>query len=73
MLWPFLPTTDHNYTPGLEVIKRFSCSNQLSIKFQPLLKTKFLKNTFHAFKLSGVVFIMLANVKYMSMINFMHI
>ena len=31
-------------SPGPEVIKLFSCSTQLSMKFQLLLKTKILKN-----------------------------
>ena len=44
--------------------KSFSYSTQLSTKFQLLIKTKILKiKTFLAFKLSGVVFIMLINVK----------
>ena len=45
--------------------KTFSCSIQLSTKFQLLIKTKILKNKkkFHAFSLSNVVFIMLINVK----------
>ena len=47
----------------LEVIKRFSCSTQLSMKFK-LLKTKMLKNKeFFVFKLTDVVDIMLINVK----------
>ena len=33
-------------SPGLEVIKLFSCSNQLSMKFQLLIKTKMLKSKF---------------------------
>ena len=32
-------------TSGPEVIKQFPCSNQLSINFQLLIKTKMLKNT----------------------------
>ena len=47
--------------PGLEVIKLFSCSTQLSTKFQLLIKTKIPK--FLALSLSDVVFIMLINVK----------
>ena len=31
-------------SPGPEVIKLFSCSTQLSMKFQLLIKTKILKN-----------------------------
>ena len=59
----------------------FSCSTQLSMAFQLPLKTKMLKNKDSlAFNLSGVVFIILINVKmqtivdiltFMSMINFM--
>ena len=67
--------------PSPEVIKLFSCSTQLSIKFQLLRKTKMLKNKdLFCFKPSDVVFIMLINVKmpttivgiltFMSMINF---
>ena len=47
-----------------EVIKLLSCSTQLSIKFQLLIKTKMLKNTdFLAFILSEDVFILFINVK----------
>ena len=70
-----------NPRTGPEVIKLLSCSSQLSMKFQMLIKTNMLKNKyFLAFKLSDVVFIMLINVKmptivgiltFMSMINFM--
>ena len=45
---------------GSEVIKHFSCSTQLSTKFQLLIKTKIQTN---ALSLSDVVFIMLINVK----------
>ena len=49
---------------GLEFIKLFSCSTQLSMKFQLLIKTKMLKTyDFLAFKLSYAVFIMLINAK----------
>ena len=46
--------------PGPEVIKLFSCSTQLRVKFQLLIKIKYrqLKKL-----LSDVVFIMLINVK----------
>ena len=64
-----------------EVIKLFSCSTQLSMKFQLLIKLKCSKiNTLIASKLSEVLFIMLINVKmptivgiltFMSMINVM--
>ena len=65
--------------PGLTAIKLFSCSTQLSTKFQLLIKTKITTKTFPAFSLSDVVFIMLINVKmptivgiltFMSRINF---
>ena len=66
--------------PGTEVIKLFSCSTQLTMKFQPLITTTMLKIlTFLAFKLPNIVFIMLINVKmptivgivtFMSRINF---
>ena len=66
--------------PGLEVIKLFSCSTQLSMKFLPLIKLKCYKiKIFLAFKLSYVEIIMLINVKmfkkigiltYMSIIHF---
>ena len=68
------------YTSGPEVIKLFSCSTQLSMKFQLLIKSKIGKIwTFIAFKHSDVVFIMLIKVKmpiivgilsFMSMLNF---
>ena len=72
----------NNRYAGTEVIKLFSCSTQLSMKFQLLTKTKMLRkiNTFLAFKLSDVLFIMLIHVKmptivgiltFMSMMNFM--
>ena len=62
---------------GPEVIKLFSSSTQLSMKFQLLIKTKM--KTFLVFKLSDGVFIMLINDKmptivgiltFMSMINY---
>ena len=50
--------------PGLEVIKLSSCSSQLSMKVQLLIKTKMLKiQTFHALKLSDAAFIMLLMFK----------
>ena len=49
---------------GPEVIKLFSCSTQLSMKFKLLIKTKYLElKQFLALSLSDVVFIMLINVK----------
>ena len=49
---------------GSEVIKLFSCSTQLSTKFQLLIKTKYRKiKMFFPLSLSDVVFIMLINVK----------
>ena len=65
--------------PGPEVLKPFSCSNQLSMKFHQLIKSKMLKKFFKLFKFSDVVFIMLINVKmptivgiltFMTMIHF---
>ena len=65
--------------PGPKVITLFSCSTQLSTKFQLLIKTKIKK--FLALSLSDVVFIMLINVKmptvvgiltFISRINFVH-
>ena len=63
--------------PGPEVIKLFSCSTQLSKKFQLVIKTKIQTNE-EAYCLksirSGVVFIMLINVvgilTFMSRVNF---
>ena len=46
--------------PGPEVIKLFSCSTQLSTKFQLLIKTKILTNIEVS---CSDVFIMLINVK----------
>ena len=74
--------TDWKFTLRL---KLFSCSIQLSMKFQLPIRTKKLKNkSLLAIKLSYVVFIMLINVKmptavgivvgiliFMSIINFM--
>ena len=69
-----------NFFPDLEVIKLFSCSTQLSTKFQLLIKTKIPTNKeVSCLSLSDVVFIMLINVKmptivgiltFMSRINF---
>ena len=66
--------------PGSKVIKLFSCSTQLSTKFQLLIKLKYRQiKKFLALSLSDVVFIMLINVKmptvvgiltFMSRINF---
>ena len=45
-------------------MKLFSCSTQLSIKFQLLIKGKMMKNNdLSCFKLSDIVFILLINVK----------
>ena len=67
-------------TSGPEVIKLFSCSTQLSMKFQLLIRLKYQQiKKFLALSLSDVVFIMLINVKmptsvailtFMSRINF---
>ena len=63
---------------GPEIIKRFSCSTQVSTKLVLVLKYRQIKK-FLALSLSDVVFIMLINVKmptivgiltFMSMINF---
>ena len=49
---------------GLEVIKLFSCSTQLSMKFLLLINIKMLKITiFLALKLPNVVIILLINVE----------
>ena len=62
----------------LEIIKLLPCSTQLSMKLQPLIKTKMMKNKELVFKLSDVTFIILINVRipsifgivtFMSMIN----
>ena len=48
---------------GPEVIKLFSCSTQMSTKFQLLIKTKIPTNEEISRSLTKVVFIMLINVK----------
>ena len=48
---------------GPKVIKLFSCSTQLSMNFQLLIKTKILTNKEVSLSLSDVVFIMLINVE----------
>ena len=53
----------HIKRSGPEVIQLFSCSTQLSTKFQLLIKTKIPTKKFLALSLSDVVFIMLINVK----------
>ena len=62
-----------------EVIKLFSCSTQLSTKFQLLIKTITTNEEVSCLSLSDVVFLMLINVKmptiigiltFMSRINF---
>ena len=73
--------TVQNMNSGPEVfINLFSCSTHLSMKFQMLKKLKYRQmKRFIALGLSGVVFIMLINVKmptivgiltFMSRINF---
>ena len=71
--------------PGPEVIKLFSCSTQLSMKFQLHIKSLFIlkcwkDQIFLVLKLSDAVFILLINVKmptivgiltFMSRMNFM--
>ena len=50
--------------PGPEVIKLFSYSTHVSMKFQLLIKLKYRQiKKFLAFSLSGVVLIMLINFK----------
>ena len=50
--------------PGPEVIKNFSCSTQLSTKFQLPIKTKIpINEEFFALSHSDDIFIMLINVK----------
>ena len=54
----------YNLGPGPEVIKLFSCSTQLSTKFQPPIKLQYGQiKKFLALSLSDVVFITLINVK----------
>ena len=51
--------TMNRTSPVPEVIKLFSCSTQLSVKFQLLIKTKMLKRyIFPAFKLSYDVYVL---------------
>ena len=53
-----------NFITGPEAINHFSCSTQLSTKFQLLIKTKILQiMMFLALSPLNVVFIMLINVK----------
>ena len=60
----FAVTSQVRLKPGPEVVKLFSCSTQLSTKFQLLIKTKYQQiKKFRALSLSDVVFIMLINVK----------
>ena len=71
---------DYDGKPGPKVIKLFSCSTQLSTKFQVLIKLKYRRvKKFLALSLSDAVFILLINVKmptivgiltFMSRINF---
>ena len=50
--------------PDSKVKKLFSCSTQLSMEFQMLIKLKYRQmKKFFAFSISDVVFIMLINVK----------
>ena len=65
--------------PGRKVLKVVSCSTQLSMKFQLLIKIKIQTNKEVSLSLSDAVFIMLINVKmptivgiltFMSRINF---
>ena len=54
----------HFVSPGPIFIKLFSCSIQLSMKFERLIKTKMLKYRYYSwFKLSYTVSILLLNVK----------
>ena len=80
-LWLFWIINRFNFIPGPQVIKLFSCSTQLSTKFQMLIKTKIPTNkeVSCCLSLSDGVFIMLINVKmpkivgiltFMSRINF---
>ena len=58
---------------GPKVIKLFSCSTQLSTKFQLLIKTKIPTNEagfFFALSLSDVVFIMLKMLKCQHLLAF---
>ena len=51
--------------PGPEVIKHFSCSTQLSSKFQLLIKTKIPTNKkFLALSFSDIVFIIYEQDKF---------
>ena len=67
VLEALLPCSDSTriLSSGLKVIKLFSCSNQLSMKFQLLIKTKIATNKqVSCFKsLRCCIFIMLINVK----------
>ena len=52
------------WRPGPKVIKLFSCSTQLNMIFQLLVKLKYLQiKKCLALSLSGAVFIMLIDVK----------
>ena len=69
------PQERNTWRSGPEVIKLFSCSTQLSMKFQ-LLPKKFkcgTINSYIAFKLSEVEFIMVTNVKMPTIMSFIGI
>ena len=57
--------------PGPEVIKLFSCSTQLSTKFQLLIKTKICTNKEVSCFKSDVVFIMLINAGMTTIVGFL--
>ena len=70
----FVGTNDNVCSSGVEVIKLFSCSTQLSTKFQLLLNLKYrhMKKLI-ALSLSDVVFIMPINVKMPTIVGILHL
>ena len=51
------------FKEGPELMKLFSCSTHLSMKFTSVYQTEKLKNTFHSFELSDVVITVVIKVK----------
>ena len=69
---PSILNTVGSLGPGF--IKLFSCSTQLSTKFQPLIKLKYQQmKKLLASSLSDVVFILLINVRISTIVGILHL
>ena len=73
-VFPVSDTLQVRLKPGLDVIKLFSCSTQMNMKFQLLIKTKTMKyKDFLLSHFSDVISMKLINVEMPTIVGIFHL